>query len=77
MHRTHSLDTDTGLHAAGLEPVAAVHRNAALADAAFTTLLIAGPQCRLRVAQHMGIDHAPTAPCAHAGLRHQGRQLGP
>jgi FAD:protein FMN transferase len=56
VRRTHILDPATGMPAAGLDSVTVVHRDAALADAAATALLVAGPQRWEGVAQRMGID---------------------
>jgi FAD:protein FMN transferase len=58
VRRTHILDPATGMPAAGLDSVTVVHRDAALADAAATALLVAGPQRWEVVAQRMGIDQA-------------------
>ena len=44
--------------ASGLDSVTVVHRDAALADAAATALLVAGPQRWQAVAARMGIDQA-------------------
>ena len=43
VRRTHIIDPATGLPAAGLDSVTVLHRDAALADAAATALLVAGP----------------------------------
>ncbi len=58
VRRAHILDPATGVPAAGLDSVTVIHRNAALADAAATALLVAGPQRWAGVAQRMGIDQA-------------------
>lgn len=58
VRRTHILDPATGMPAAGLDSVTVVHRNAALADAAATALLVAGPHRWQAVARSMGIDQA-------------------
>ncbi|MDH4288338.1 MAG: FAD:protein FMN transferase [Aquincola sp.] len=53
---THIIDPVTGQPAAGLDSVTVVHASAALADAAATALLVAGPQRWREVAQRMGVD---------------------
>jgi thiamine biosynthesis lipoprotein len=58
VRRTHILDPATGVPATGLDSVTVVHRDAAVADAAATALLVAGPQRWAGVAQRMGIDQA-------------------
>jgi FAD:protein FMN transferase len=50
------LDPRAGQPAPELVSVTVVHPNAALADAAATALLVAGPVHWARVAQHMGLD---------------------
>lgn len=54
--RTHILDPATAMPASGLDSVTVIHRDAALADAAATALLVAGPWQWPAVAQRMGID---------------------
>jgi thiamine biosynthesis lipoprotein len=58
VRRTHILDPATGRSTTGLDSVTVVHRDAALADAAATALLVAGPQRWQAVAQRMGIAQA-------------------
>lgn len=53
---THILDPDTGAPAQGLVSVTVVHRSAALADAAATALLVAGPARWRRVAERLGVQ---------------------
>lgn len=53
---THILDPFTGRPAPGLVSVTVVHRHAALADAAATALLVAGPRRWAEVAQAMGVE---------------------
>jgi FAD:protein FMN transferase len=53
---THILDPRRGAPAPELISVTVVHPNAALADAAATALLVAGPGHWPRVAQNMGVD---------------------
>lgn len=53
---THILDPASGRPAPGLVSVTVVHASAALADAAATALLVAGPQRWARVAAHMGVQ---------------------
>jgi FAD:protein FMN transferase len=85
---THLIDPATGQPANGLDSVTVVHRNAALADAAATALLVAGPQRWAQVAQRMGVEQALVIDCrgrcvATPRLRHrvqptahQGRDSG-
>jgi FAD:protein FMN transferase len=58
VRRTHILDPATGMPTTGLDSVTVVHHDAALADAAATALLVAGPQRWQVVARRMGIDRA-------------------
>lgn len=58
VRRTHIIDPASGVPATGLDSVTVVHRDAAVADAAATALLVAGPQRWAGVAQRMGIDQA-------------------
>jgi FAD:protein FMN transferase len=53
---THILDPRRGVPAPTLISVTVVHRDAALADAAATALLVAGPTHWPRVARSMGVD---------------------
>ena len=53
---THVLDPRSGAPAPELESVTVVHPSAALADAAATALLVAGPLAWPQVAQNMGVD---------------------
>lgn len=53
---THILDPFTGRPAADAVSVTVVHPSAALADAAATALLVAGPARWRRVAERMGVD---------------------
>jgi thiamine biosynthesis lipoprotein len=53
---THIIDPASGLPAAALTSVTVVHPSAALADAAATALLVAGPARWRTVAQRMGVD---------------------
>lgn len=53
---THIIDPVSGQPATGLDSVTVVHRCAALADAAATALLVAGPAHWGAVAQRMGVD---------------------
>lgn len=53
---THVLDPRTGAPAPQLVSVTVVHPSAALADAAATALLVAGPKGWARVAVAMGVD---------------------
>lgn len=55
---THILDPRHGVPAVGLDSVTVVHRSAALADAAATALLVAGPQRWRAIAQRLGVDQA-------------------
>jgi FAD:protein FMN transferase len=52
---THILDPFTAAPATELVSVTVLHRSAALADAAATALLVAGPQRWRRVAERMGV----------------------
>ncbi len=54
--RTHLLDPGTGVPANDMVSVTVVHVSAALADAAATALLVAGPARWQRVAERMGVD---------------------
>lgn len=56
--RSHVIDPATGLPADTLDSVTVVHRDAALADAAATALLVAGPQRWAAVAARMGVGMA-------------------
>ncbi len=53
---THIIDPRTGQPAAGFASVTVVHTSAALADAAATALLVAGPQRWRDVARRMGVE---------------------
>lgn len=53
---THVLDPRTGAPAPQLVSVTVVHPSAALADAAATALLVAGPTAWARVAAALGVD---------------------
>jgi len=63
----------TGEPACGLDSVTVIHRNAAVADAAATALLVAGPQRWQSVAAQMGIDQALVID--HDGRRTATRRL--
>lgn len=52
----HVIDPRSGQPSAGLVSVTVVHPSAALADAAATALLVAGPQAWRQVAERMGVD---------------------
>ena len=52
----HVIDPRSGQASAGLVSVTVVHPSAALADAAATALLVAGPQAWPQVAQGLGVD---------------------
>lgn len=52
---THILDPYSAAPATGLVSVTVLHRSAALADAAATALLVAGPQRWRRVAERLGV----------------------
>jgi thiamine biosynthesis lipoprotein len=56
--RSHVLDPRLGRPADGLDSVTVVHRDATLADAAATALLVAGPERWASVARCMGVDEA-------------------
>lgn len=53
---THVIDPATGRPAQALASVTVLHRDAALADAAATALLVAGPRRWRQVAARMGVD---------------------
>ena len=53
---SHVIDPATGRPAQALASVTVLHRDAALADAAATALLVAGPQRWRRVAARMGVQ---------------------
>jgi thiamine biosynthesis lipoprotein len=53
---THILDPQRAAPVAGLASVTVLHRCAALADAAATALLVAGPQRWPRVAERLGVS---------------------
>ena len=53
---THILDPRSGQPAQALVSVTVVHQSAALADAAATALLVAGPQRWAAVAERLGVD---------------------
>jgi FAD:protein FMN transferase len=53
---THILDPHTGAPAGGLVSVTVVHPSAALADAAATALLVAGPARWRHVAERLGVQ---------------------
>ncbi len=63
----HVIDPVTGQPAPGLASVTVAHSSAAVADAAATALLVAGPMRWPEVAQHMGVDQVLV-------VDHQGRQ---
>ncbi|WP_038054827.1 FAD:protein FMN transferase [Thioalkalivibrio sp. ALJ1] len=54
----HVIDPRTGRPSQGIESATVLHHDPALADAAATTLMIAGPDAWLEYAQKMGIEHA-------------------
>lgn len=53
----HVLDPDTGKPAEGLESVTVIHDDPALADAAATALLVAGPQAWPELARELDLEH--------------------
>ncbi|MDN3516106.1 FAD:protein FMN transferase [Aquisalimonas lutea] len=53
----HILDPDTGRPARGLRAVTVIHEDPALADAAATALMVAGPDDWRRVAAELELDH--------------------
>ena len=53
---THILDPVHGIPAVGFDSVTVVHASAALADAAATAVLVAGPRQWRQVAQRLGVD---------------------
>lgn len=53
----HILDPETGRPARGLRAVTVIHEDPALADAAATALMVAGPDDWRRVAAELTLDH--------------------
>lgn len=72
---SHILDPASGAPAAGLDSVTVVHPSAALADAAATALLVAGPARWRSVARRMGVDQVLVID--RAGRRHASVGLAP
>lgn len=72
---SHILDPATGAPAAGLDSVTVVHRSAALADAAATALLVAGPARWPSVARSLGVDQVLVID--RDGRRHASPRLTP
>ncbi len=54
----HVIDPRTGRPSRGIDSATVLHHDPALADAAATTLMIAGPEAWPEYARKMGIDHA-------------------
>lgn len=57
VHYTHILDPRTGMPVNGVTSVTVIHDNGAVADAAATALVVAGPKAWHRIAQQMGIKY--------------------
>ena len=57
VHYTHILDPRTGMPVNGVTSVTVIHDNGAVADAAATALVVAGPQDWHRIAKQMGIKY--------------------
>jgi FAD:protein FMN transferase len=55
---SHILDPRTGMPVEGVTSVTVIHENGAIADAAATALVVAGPQDWERIARQMGITTA-------------------
>jgi len=58
VHYTHILDPRTGMPVEGVTSVTVIHENGAVADAAATALVVAGPQEWHRIARQLGIKSA-------------------
>ena len=57
VHYNHILDPRTGMPVDGVTSVTVIHNNGAVADAAATALVVAGPNDWHRIAAKMGIRH--------------------
>lgn len=57
VHYTHILDPRTGMPVDGVTSVTVIHDKGAVADAAATALIVAGPKAWHRIAQQMGIHY--------------------
>jgi thiamine biosynthesis lipoprotein len=57
VHYNHILDPRTGMPVEGVTSVTVIHDNGAVADAAATALVVAGPADWHRIAQQMGIHY--------------------
>ncbi len=57
VHYNHILDPRTGMPVDGVTSVTVIHDNGAVADAAATALVVAGPKAWHRIAKQMGIKY--------------------
>lgn len=57
VHYAHILDPRTGMPVDGVTSVTVIHSNGAVADAAATALVVAGPKEWYRIAKQMGIKY--------------------
>jgi thiamine biosynthesis lipoprotein len=57
VHYNHILDPRTGMPVDGVTSVTVIHDNGAIADAAATALVVAGPEAWHRIAKQMGIKY--------------------
>ena len=57
VHYNHILDPRTGMPVEGVTSVTVIHNNGAVADAAATALVVAGPKEWHRIAKQMGIKY--------------------
>ena len=57
VHYNHILDPRTGMPVDGVTSVTVIHNNGAVADAAATALVVAGPKEWHRIARQMGIKY--------------------
>ncbi len=57
VHYTHILDPRSGMPVEGVTSVTVIHDNGAVADAAATALVVAGPEEWPRIARQMGIKY--------------------
>lgn len=57
VHYNHILDPRTGMPVDGVTSVTVIHDNGAVADAAATALVVAGPEAWHRIAKQMGIKY--------------------
>jgi FAD:protein FMN transferase len=57
VHYAHILDPRTGMPVVGVTSVTVIHDNGAVADAAATALVVAGPKDWHRIAKQMGIKY--------------------